>query len=136
MKYLNSFNNFYKINEDLIHENNDIILEFIDFATKHLGLSSKPKVDLQNERDGITTTASFYPITREIKVYCNGRHLVDILRSIAHEMVHLQQLEQKRFEIGAKDIGGKQEDEANAVAGQLIKKFAEQYPNVYESTNL
>lgn len=136
MKYLNSFNNFYKINEDLIQENNDIILEFIDFATKHLGLSSKPKVDLQNERDGITTTASFYPITREIKVYCNGRHLVDILRSIAHEMVHLQQLDQERFEIGAKDIGGKQEDEANAVAGQLIKKFAEQYPNVYESTNL
>jgi hypothetical protein len=52
--------------------------------------------------------------------------MVDILRSIAHELTHNRQREIKSYEIGEEvpTIGGWIEDEANAKAGILIKDFA------------
>jgi hypothetical protein len=51
----------------------------------------------------------------------------DILRTLAHEWVHEHQLNVLKREHGP-DIGGKNEDEANAYAGQLMKKFEKKYP--------
>ena len=70
------------------------------------------------------TTGSYAPSTGRIMARSEGRALVDLLRTVAHELVH-----QRQDELGEvagqqiPDIGGRIEDEANAVAGQLIKSF-------------
>jgi len=50
--------------------------------------------------------------------------------SAAHELVHHQQNQNKKLNQNVKDIGGPIEDEANAVAGQLIKKFGYAHPKL------
>ena len=61
-----------------------------------------------------------------------NRALVDVCRSIAHEMVHHKQFEDGRLEVKPPDIGGEIEDEANAKAGQFIKMFARIDESIYD----
>jgi hypothetical protein len=45
------------------------------------------------------------------------------MRSIAHELTHKRQYEEDRVKHPVQDVGGEIEDEANAKAGIIIKKF-------------
>lgn len=107
---------------------------FVKFVKNELELKTVPSVSIQNNRDGIKTTAN-YDYTKEnkiIRVTGKNRALVDVLRSIAHEMVHHKQFEQGRLEVQPPDIGGEIEDEANAKAGVFIKMFAKIDPTIYD----
>ena len=118
----------------LTDEKRDILDKFVLFVKKQLELKTVPTVKIQNHRDGLKTTAN-YDYTKEnkiIKVCAKNRALVDVCRSIAHEMVHHKQFEQGRLKVQPPDIGGEIEDEANAKAGQFIKMFAKEDPNIYE----
>ena len=108
--------------------------EFVKFVKKELDLKSVPTISVQNHREGLKTTAN-YDYTKEnkvIKVCSKNRALVDVMRSIAHELVHHKQFEQGRLEVKPPDIGGKIEDEANAKAGQFIKMFARIDETIYD----
>jgi hypothetical protein len=119
----------------LTDEQKDKLNKFVKFVKEQLELESIPTISVQNNRDGLKTTAN-YDYTKEvklIKVSALNRALVDVMRSIAHEMVHHKQFEQGRLN-GPKppDIGGEIEDEANAKAGQYIKMFSRIDPSIYE----
>ena len=108
---------------------------FVKFIKEQLELKSVPTISIQNHRNGLKTTAN-YDYTKEnkvVKVCMKNRALVDVMRSIAHELVHHKQWEDGRLN-GPKppDIGGEIEDEANAKAGQFIKMFAKQDPTIYD----
>ena len=124
------------INEALFKKTSNEQIEllelFIDFAAKVLGIK-KPKVHLQFKHEGITTTASYG--NKVIKVYAKERAIVDIMRSIAHEMVHLLQdlegrLNQSEHEKN-NSAGSPIENEANYKAGEIIRKFGEEHPEIY-----
>jgi hypothetical protein len=107
---------------------------FVKFVKEQLEIKAVPTIKIQNNRDGLKTTAN-YDYTKEnkiIKVCSKGRALVDVMRSIAHEMVHHKQFEDGRLD-GPQppDIGGEIEDEANAKAGQYIKMYAKIDPTIY-----
>jgi hypothetical protein len=107
---------------------------FVKFVKKELDLKDCPTVSIQNNRNGLKTTAN-YDYTKEnkiIKVCAKNRALVDVMRSIAHEMVHHKQFEQGRLKVQPPDIGGEIEDEANAKAGQFIKMFAKVDSTIYD----
>lgn len=108
--------------------------DFVKFVKKELDLKTCPTVSIQNNRNGLKTTAN-YDYTKEnkiIKVCAKNRALVDVMRSIAHEMVHHKQFEQGRLKVQPPDIGGEIEDEANAKAGQFIKMFAKVDSTIYD----
>lgn len=112
----------------------DTLDKFVRFVKKELDLKTVPTISIQNNRDGLKTTAN-YDYTKEnkvIKVTGKNRALVDVLRSIAHEMVHHKQFEQGRLEVQPPDIGGEIEDEANAKAGVYIKMFSKIDPTIYD----
>lgn len=107
---------------------------FVKFVKKELDLESVPTISIQNHRNGLKTTAS-YDYTKEnkiIKVCMKNRALVDVMRSVAHELVHHKQFEQGRLETPPPDIGGEIEDEANAKAGQFIKMFSRVDESIYD----
>ncbi len=117
----------------LTDEKREILDKFVLFVKKQLELKTVPTVKIQNHRDGLKTTAN-YDYTKEnkiIKVCAKNRALVDVCRSIAHEMVHHKQFEQGRLKVQPPDIGGEIEDEANAKAGQFIKMYAKEDSNIY-----
>jgi Zn-dependent peptidase ImmA (M78 family) len=118
------------------------INEFIDFVKKELKIENDVDVKLQNDKDGIKTTAVYKyeeggspSENTEVKVYTKDRALSDILRSIAHEMVHHKQNEDGKLEKKPSNVGGQIEDEANAKAGELLKKFGEKNPEIYNNEN-
>ena len=75
------------------------------------------------EKNGVTTTAFYRDKDKLVCVYAKNRMLGDVMRSVAHELVHKKQYEDDRIEHPVQDIGGEIEDEANAIAGQLVKKY-------------
>lgn len=112
----------------------DTITNFVKFVRKELGLEKCPTIVLQNGRKDLKTTAN-YDYSKEnkiIKVNSKNRALVDVLRSIAHEMVHHKQYEQGRLLVKPPDIGGDIEDEANAKAGQFIKLYSKMDNSIYD----
>ena len=106
------------------------IQSFIDFASNHLGLKEKPKIDLVHERDANMTTASYCPETKSVKVYAKGRAAFDVCRSIAHELVHADQQEKGEYLDG--ETGSDCENHANSMAGQIIRLYGKQNPDFYE----
>ena len=109
--------------------------EFVKFVKKELGIKNMPEIQVKATRDGLKTTAN-YDYRQEnkvVKVYGKNRALVDVMRSIAHELVHHKQYEDGRLD-GPKppDIGGEIEDEANAKAGQFIKMFSRMDETIYD----
>lgn len=113
--------------------------DFVDFVKKELNIKNDVEVKLQNDKDGIKTTAVYkYEDgnekeieNSEIRVFTLGRALVDVLRSIAHEFVHHMQNEKGDLEGKVSNVGGPIEDEANSVAGEMIKKYGLKDPEIY-----
>ena len=112
---------------------------FVVFAIKELKINNPPRFLVSNGKMELKTTASYdYTSNHDkkiIKVNGRNRMMVDIMRSIAHELVHHKQYEQGRLKVKPPDIGGEIEDEANAIAGQLIKKYALIDNTIYENKN-
>ena len=122
---------------------NKILLvgDFINFCANSLPLSGSFKIYIVHDRDkhDITTTAAYHRGKNIIKIYGKKRALVDVLRSIAHELTHLMQDENDMLVGMIQDAGGDIENEANARAGELIKLYAKSSPErkrIYESINL
>ena len=107
------------------------LVKFIKFIQDELDLNTPFKVQLVTDRsDDLRTYAYYDPNNGLIKVYCKNRGLADVLRSVAHELIH--HLQNQRGQLGqpVPDIGGQIEDEANSVAGQLVKKFGYMNPKL------
>jgi hypothetical protein len=110
-----------------------LIEKFIAFTGKFLGINP-PKIHLQFNREGLVTTAS-YGDGDKVRIYAKDRATVDIMRSIAHELTHMKQHIEGRLEQDHHDknneAGSPIEDEANATAGEIMRKFGEEYPEIY-----
>jgi hypothetical protein len=103
--------------------------KFFKLLQEYFPLKENLKIEFLGERKGKMTTGSRLP--NYIKILCQNRMTRDIFRTIAHEWVHEYQMSILNRELGP-DIGGKNEDEANAYAGQLIKIFEKKYPEYVE----
>lgn len=113
------------------------IVKFIKFISDELNLNDPFKVKLVTQRDDDLKTYAYYnPSNGFVKVYCKNRGLADVLRSIAHELIHHHQNQTGKIQGPTQDVGGDIEDEANSVAGQLVKKFGYANPNlaIYSKT--
>lgn len=104
----------------------EIIKNFIGFLNREFPLKRDVTIIMKNESDDGMTTGSNKHGT--IKVLSKGRMLIDVLRTLAHEWVHEHQFQYNRKRAN-QDIGGPDEDEANAEAGKLLKIFAKDNPN-------
>ena len=89
-----------------IHNNTDMSVDneinsLVDFAKQRLGFKKLPSIflnhDERNSQKVLARTGHYDPNTMEIHVYVTGRHPKDILRSIAHELVHHYQNEKGDF---------------------------------------
>jgi Zn-dependent peptidase ImmA (M78 family) len=110
------------------------ITEFVKFVKKELGIEKCPTIVLQNGRGELKTTANYDYSKKNkiIRINAKNRSLVDVMRSIAHEMVHHKQYEDGRLNTPPPDIGGEIEDEANAKAGQYIKLYSKMDETIYD----
>ncbi len=76
----------------LLKEYQEHIQQLMPYMQKQIGFNRPPTInfleDEQNASNPLGKTAYYNPSTMEISVYVTGRHPKDIMRSVAHELVH------------------------------------------------
>ena len=94
---------------------------------------SRPKIIFSNEKQGADMhhTGWYRDSENLMWVYTGNRNLIDILRTVAHELVHRKQGIQGRIK-GPSAPGSKLEREADAQAGYLMKLYGAENPEILE----
>ena len=110
--------------------------EFIKFAIKNLEIQKPPRnLSLSydtNKAKEMRSFGYFSPNDNKIWVYCANRNMADILRTLAHELVHRKQDEDGRISYESGKTGSDIENEANARAGVLLRDFGKQHEEIYQ----
>lgn len=112
--------------DDLVTDENYLnhITQFIKFTAQLLNMKGDFKIYLLGKgEDQNTTTGGYNKESDSISVLYQDRSLIDILRSIAHEIEHQRQDNLKLIGDQPQNIGGFLENDANIIAGILIKLY-------------
>ena len=115
-----------------------VVREFIDFVVDRLGITQMPEIVLHSDPDWSRETKSFgryTPETHTLEVNLANRHVMDILRTTAHELVHCRQNQEHELPDAAGHTGSKWENQANAVAGAIMRDYADQHPRMFENAS-
>lgn len=110
------------------------INDLIKLCKSELELNNLPLIKFINDPiDGSRDQPSFGKFSGDtITVVIKGRHLIDISRTLAHELVHWKQRSEGMNMNG--DTGSKIENQANATAGVIMRKFGKKYPEHFLNT--
>jgi nicotinamide mononucleotide adenylyltransferase len=113
----------------------NLIADFIDFAAQALELQQVPKITFTDDEKvskQMHALGSYQPSTDTLLVVKGPRLTADVLRTLAHELVHRKQAE--IGPLGAEDgkTGSEAENEANSAAGILLRQFGKYRPEIFE----
>jgi len=114
----------------------EIIEDFIQFVKNKLDISKLPTIRFLNDREWATEKRSFGqydPNQRHLDVYIGNRNLADILRTLCHELVHHRQNELGKLYNNAGETGSNIENQANALAGIMMRDYGKTNDLIYES---
>ena len=114
-----------------------IINNFIYYACDHLGFDNMPEINLIDSKKLAQENRSFgsyYIGQNKINVNIADRHVADILRTLAHEMVHCKQDMDGRLSGNMEEgeTGSDFENEANSQAGIMLRNYGKQNPCIFE----
>jgi len=127
---------FYLTEGRLTESQTGTIGEFIKFAAKNLGMQNLPgslTLSYDNKQaQGKRTFGFFDPHDKKIWIYVKNRNMADILRTLAHELVHRKQEEDGKLDPTSGQTGSPIEDEANSMAGVLLRNFGKINSSIYE----
>jgi hypothetical protein len=110
---------------DLDKKTLELMTKYLRYAINELGLKdAQIKIRLLGKAPNEPiTTGAYNPSDKSISAICGGRHFVDYMRTISHELTHMKQDEDGRINGNEQEIGGEIEDEANVRAGRITKHF-------------
>tara|TARA_R110002020_G_scaffold222069_4_gene430454 strand:- start:1921 stop:3312 length:1392 start_codon:yes stop_codon:yes gene_type:complete len=122
------------LNEGWDSSKGKIIGDFVNYVSEYLSIN-KPKIKLINSPDYTQTYHSFggyLPSEEKLMVVVHNRNMADILRTVAHEMVHHMQNLDDRLTPNSGEDGSPDENEANSLAAVIMRKFGRENPHIYE----
>ncbi len=125
--------------EELTEGKKDLALlkEFIKFTLRELGIEGgggKIVISRDTEKAREMKSMGLYsPQDDKIWIYTGNRNMADICRTVSHELVHLSQKQKGQPLDGT--TGSDTENEANSKAGQIMRKFAQINPMIFEAQN-
>jgi hypothetical protein len=113
----------------------DVVDDFIKFAIETLELQKVPKITFVDDPEvakNMHSLGAYNTGTDELLIVKSNRLTADILRTLAHELVHLKQDELGMIEPDSGKTGSPVENEANAAAGILLRQFGKYRPEIFE----
>jgi len=115
-----------------------ILLNFIKFAAEHLELESLPKFEFKFDTKRSVEHHSFGGYGSEhINITVVNRHIMDVCRTLAHELVHYKQ--DLNHELDGEDpgaTGSPQENEANAEAAIIMRNWGKKHPELFDNESI
>ena len=109
-----------------------MITHLLQLCRQELELDELPPINIIDNipsiKSGDKTSFGEFDGTT-IKVISKGRHPLDVMRTLAHELTHWKQRLEGR-EMDGED-GSDVENQANAAAGIILRRFGEKYPEYF-----
>jgi hypothetical protein len=114
----------------------EILKDFVDFCVKELKIEQMPRISLRKDPQWPVMHKTFGRYINDkkmLEVSWGQRHIMDVLRTVAHELTHTHQHERDGEHMGpeAGETGSKWENEANARAGVLMRDYARLHPEYF-----
>ena len=109
-----------------------MITRLLEMCKQELELDELPTIALVNDRSimEVGDGTSFGEFTNNgIKVITANRHPLDVCRTLCHELVHWKQMLEGQQMDGSD--GSNTENQANAIAGIILRKFGKAYPECF-----
>lgn len=112
--------------------------DFLPIAMQELDLKSLPKIKLEKivPEEDQPTFGRLDNDNRTITLGLANRHIIDVLRTLAHELVHWKQLTLNQLHDGSGETGSPQENEAHIIAGIIMRHFNKKYPQYFHTRPL
>ena len=123
-----------QVNESTLSDHEEELRDFVKWTVNKLKLKNVPRIEFQDSKESEVQkkTAHFDPEDKMMWIYTGNRNLADIMRSVAHELTHRKQDEQGRVTPDQNYPGSEIEQEADAVAGYLMKLYLDIKPDSLE----
>ena len=111
-----------------------ILKRFITFVKSQLALTYDIPIILVDDAEFAKTIRAFGEISNKNIVHISiiNRHPMDILRTLAHEYVHYKQHMEKGLDRKSSHAGSPTENQANAKAGELMRKYGQLHPELFD----
>ena len=107
-----------------------MITDLLQLCKSELGINQMPKIKILSNEPSTGGGMSFGEFrNNSIEVVSMNRHPMDVARTLAHELVHWKQ-RLNGEEMDGSD-GSNTENDANAIAGVIMRKFAKQHPDYF-----
>jgi hypothetical protein len=112
--------------------------DFFPVVIDHLNLETLPKIDFANDTNSNAEQPAFGayshdPGNKVIRIDIRDRHPVDIIRTLAHELVHYKQDLEGRLSDDSGMTGSPIENEAHATAGAIMRNFGKAFPQYFDN---
>lgn len=125
------------IGEEILPMDNrvELIKKFIQECAELLKLQTLPQINLilePNVAKKLETFGNYKFNDNIIDVVCENRNLADILRTLGHELVHHMQNLKHPLNSDSGKTGSAEENEANKLAGEILRKFSKEHPEIFE----
>ena len=79
-------------NYKILGDNKELIRKLYEYAKECLQFEEDAKIAFldskKNSANPLGKTAYYDPALKKVSVYVTGRHIKDVMRSLAHELVH------------------------------------------------
>jgi hypothetical protein len=113
----------------------EMFRKFLPVAMHYIELTSLPKMKFEatiNDEDQ-PTFGKYEHGEKVLYIALMNRHPNDILRTLAHELVHYKQDTEHQLDADSGITGSPIENEAHAIAGIVMRHFNKMYPEYLSS---
>lgn len=124
-----------QVNESTFTQHEEQLRHFVAWCKKKLNITKPlPKIRFADKKEGPDQHHTGYYSDDEntIWIYTGNRNLIDIMRTLCHELVHRKQHENKPPKPGESYPFAPIEQEADAMAGGMIKLYVREFPGSIE----
>ena len=111
--------------------------KFLPLVMQELKLKKLPRIVLKDhleDQGGQASFGRYVNADQTVYLAVKDRHPVDVLRTLAHELVHYGQHLAGEMYAGAGETGSPIENEANEKAGVIMRHFNKRYPEAIEAS--
>jgi Zn-dependent peptidase ImmA (M78 family) len=111
----------------------EMLNNFLPLAMSALELTALPKFKLMLRvpDDEQPTFGKFVNDENTIYLAIEDRHPLDVIRTLAHELVHFKQGTEHNLDATAGETGSPQENEAHELAGIMMRDFNKAHPQYF-----
>jgi hypothetical protein len=113
----------------------DMFKKFLPLAMEVLEIDRLPKMDFDSviESGNQPSFGMYSNEDKTLYVAILNRHPVDILRTVAHELVHFRQDIRNELNDESGATGSPEENQAHEMAGVIMRHFNKRYPEFLRS---